>query len=135
MLLPIRKSIGLGKSEYTTNDNEWMNSIIKKKVNFKASELSDFCEKMRQLVDQQKEDIQQAFVMDCGPYSVRKEFKHLTKTSSQWMKLANVPREKHLRLIHSCKFQPYSSYSDQTDEPSPTTSFEKDLKQLSGFIF
>ena len=79
MLLPLRKSIGLGISQYTTNDNECINSIIKKKVNFKASELSEFCEKMRQLIDEQKEDVQQAFVMDCGSYCVRDEFKHLTK--------------------------------------------------------
>ena len=135
MLLPLRKSIGLGRNEFTTNDNECINSIIKKKVNFKASELSDFCEKMRQLVDQQKEDIQQAFVMDCGPYSVRNEFKHLTKTSSQWMKLARVPREKHLRLIHSYKFQPYANYLQQT-EPLPDTTSElecekENLKELS----
>ena len=44
MLLPLRESLGIGRKEFTTNDNEHINSIIKKKVDYKFSELfSAFC--------------------------------------------------------------------------------------------
>ena len=42
LLFPLRQPLGLGRSEYTTNDNEHINSVIKKKVGYKANELSIF---------------------------------------------------------------------------------------------
>ncbi len=38
-LLPFRQSLGLGQCEHTTNDNEHINSIIKRKFDYKAHEL------------------------------------------------------------------------------------------------
>ncbi len=76
MLLPLRQSLGLGRRRYTTNDNEHVNSIIKKKLNYQANELSVFCDEMKKLIEEQKGDIEQAFVMDTGPYRVHPKFKH-----------------------------------------------------------
>ena len=116
MLLPLRQSLGLGRKFYTTNDNEHVNSVIKKKVNYKANELSVFCDTMKKLITDQKEHIEQAFVMDTGPYCVHPKFKYLCKTPSSWTKLGKVAREKQLRLIHSTPFQPYNLGDHKTQD-------------------
>ena len=46
-----------------------------------------FCEKMKELVEAQKENIEQAFVMQTGPYTVDPKLVHLTKPPSLWTKL------------------------------------------------
>ena len=133
MLLPLRKSLGLGRGEYTTNDNESVNALIKKKVDYKASELSIFCERMRELVSEQKEDIHKAFVMDSGPYRVSDEFKYLTNTSSSWTKLGKVAREKHFRLLHSCKFEPYAVFLIEDEVQSTSSAAECNEQNLKEF--
>lgn len=109
MLLPLRESIGIGRTEYTTNDNEAMNAFIKKMVHYKANELSQFCEKMRAIVNEQIQDIERAFTMDTGPYRVTKRFKHLSKTPSRWTKLGKVARDKQIKSIHYSAFKPTCS--------------------------
>ena len=122
MLLPLRESIGIGRGEYTTNDNEAMNAFIKQMVNYKASELSQFCEKMRKMVNEQIEDIERAFVMDTGPYRVSQRFKHLAKTPAQWVKLGKVAKDKQLKSIHYAPFKPKLHRSDNTDVHTCTTT-------------
>jgi hypothetical protein len=116
MLLPLRESLGIGNKEYTTNDNEHINSIIKKKVDYKLHELSIFCEKMRELINEQKDDIEQAFVMNAGPYEVHPKFQHLTKTATSWTKLGKINREKHLLKIHTFPFEPYTQIAKEPDQ-------------------
>ena len=42
MLLSLREALGIGMNEYTTNDNEAMNAVIKQKVDYKANDLGKF---------------------------------------------------------------------------------------------
>ena len=72
----------------------------------KAYELSQFCEKMRAIVNEQIQDVERAFTMDTGLYRVTKRFKHLSKTPSQWIKLGKVARDKQIKSIHYSAFKP-----------------------------
>ena len=101
-LLPLRQSFGLGQSKYSTNDNEHITSIIKKKVDYKAHELCVFCEQIKELVEEQKENIEQVFVMQTGPCTVDPKIVHLTKPPSLWTKLGKIAHEKHSHNIHTC---------------------------------
>ena len=101
MLRNFRHSLGIGDKEFTTNANESINAKIKEKVNYKANELSIFCLKMKELVEEQRKDIERAFAMDCGPYRVKKEFKYLMKQPSEWVKMSRAAREKHINKINS----------------------------------
>ena len=97
---------GLRRNHYTTNDIENGNSIIKKKVDYKA-EISVICDEIKQLITRQKENIELAFVLDTGPYRVLPKFKYLSETPAAWMKLGEIAREK-LRRILSSPFKPYT---------------------------
>ena len=70
MLKPVRCKAGLGNPpvQYTTNPNESVNSQVKYKVDYKASELHIFCEKFEELVDMQTRNIELAFTIGNGPY-------------------------------------------------------------------
>ena len=72
MLKPVRVQAGLGDppTQYTTNDNESINSRVKDKVDYKASELHIFCQKFEELVDMQTRNIERAFTLSNGPYCV-----------------------------------------------------------------
>jgi hypothetical protein len=56
---------------------------------------------MRELVAEQQKNVEQAFVMESGPYRVISPYKHLTKSSTSRMKLGKISREKHLHKIHT----------------------------------
>ena len=72
MLKPLCVAVRMGEipAEYTNNPNESANAWIKEKVDYKKSELSMFCQKMKELVDSQTLDIERAFTHDTGPYAV-----------------------------------------------------------------
>ncbi len=137
MLLPLRQLLGLGRNHYTTNDNENVNSIIKKKLDYKANELSVFCDQMKQLITRQKESIEQAFVMDTSPYRVHPKFKCLCETPPAWMKFGKIARDKKLRRIHSSPFKPYIHIADHEEvaaDEMDTQIMEcnkENMKQLS----
>ena len=71
MLKPLRQAAGLGhiSAEYMNNPNESTNVHIKEKVDYKKSNLNKICQKTKELVESQTQDIESAFTLDAGPYS------------------------------------------------------------------
>ena len=53
MLQPIREQAGLGYplEPFTTNASETVNSVLKSHVNFKSSQLLEFVEELKEVVD------------------------------------------------------------------------------------
>ncbi len=82
MISPIRESLGIG--------DESINAKIKEKVDYKANELSIFCLKMRELVEEQRKDIES-----------KREYKHIMKQPCELVKMGRAAREKHLQKINS----------------------------------
>ena len=68
----MRSKAGLGilPEAYTTNANESINSMVKRKVDYKASELHEFCQSMKELVDVQIRNVERCFTLHNGPYKV-----------------------------------------------------------------
>ena len=56
---------------------------------------------MKELVEEQRKDIERAFGMDCGPYQVKQDFKGLMKQPSEWVKMFRAAREKHINKTNS----------------------------------
>ena len=55
MLRPVREEAGLGSppEHFYTNSSECINNVLKVKVNYKRSELSQFVDKVHELVEEQ----------------------------------------------------------------------------------
>ena len=70
---------------------------------------------MRELVQQQENDIEQAFVMNTGPYRVHPSYMNLIKTPAQWTKLGKSAREKHLKYVYNAPLKPACVKQVSTD--------------------
>ena len=102
MLKPVRVQAGLGDppDQYTTNDNESINSRVKDKVDYKASELHIFCQKFEELVDMQTRNIERAFTLSNGPYCVLPLYSDLLQKPKCWPRLSLSAKEQFVRKIH-----------------------------------
>ena len=75
MIRPIREKAGLGVPPvaFTTNASESINAMLKKRVDYKRNELPVFLEKVRELLQEQDNEIEKA-VISRGKYVVNPEF-------------------------------------------------------------
>ena len=75
LLKPVRIEAGLGDplSEFTTNDAESGNFIIKHGINFDKQKQQEFIEKVREIINMQFRNEDRA-VFGKGPYNLRKGF-------------------------------------------------------------
>ena len=75
---PVREDAGLGcpPQPFTTNASETTNFILKNKVDYKPSQLLDFVDKLKQVIDDQEKEIEKA-VIQRGKYKFKAEYKHL----------------------------------------------------------
>ena len=108
MLKPLRSAVGLGDipAEYTNNPNESANARIKAKVDYKKSELNAFCHEMKELIESQTNDIEGAFTMDIGPYSVSNAYSRYKQNPRSWVKETKVYTDKGI----SVKFIKFNCY-------------------------
>ena len=88
MLKPLCQAAGLGHipAEYTNNPNKFTNACIKEKVDYKKSELNKFCQKMKELVESQTQDIESPFTLDAGPYAVSVAYLQYKENPRKWVK-------------------------------------------------
>lgn len=68
--------------------------------------ITKFCDEMRELIQEQQQDIEKAFVMDSGPYRVRKEYKSLALQPREWVKMGRIAREKYLQKVSNASLHP-----------------------------
>ena len=78
MLSPVREDSGLGVplSAFTTNASESITAMLKRKVNYKKSELVAFIQHLKELIDEQQRELERA-VIRRGKYEFREEYKFL----------------------------------------------------------
>ena len=78
MIKPVRTEAGLGNPavEYTNNDPESANFLIKHGLHFNAQKPHEFIEKIKNIVETQQRNEDRA-VYGKGQYRLRKEFQHL----------------------------------------------------------
>lgn len=126
MLRPVRVKVGLGDPpvHYTNNANESENAKIKSKVDYKKSELSVFCQKMKELVDFQTQNVERAFTMDSGPFVVAPGYVDQKENPHTWVKQSKAYKERAISRIHKiCLLPPpLSSPSLPSSSTSPPSS-------------
>ena len=102
MLRPIREECGLGNppSIFTTNASESINALLKRKLDYKKQELPVFIEKVKELVSEQKQDVERALV-NCGKLQLRPQYQALGVRESDWLIMNSEQRKKHLDKVQS----------------------------------
>lgn len=97
MLRPVRREAGLGNppSEYTNNDPEAANFIIKHGLHFNANKPHEFIDKIKNIIETQQRNEDRA-VFGRGPYRVRKGFTHLTVDDVERSHLSHAQMTKKL---------------------------------------
>ena len=130
MLRPVREECGLGNPPeiFTTNPSESMNAVLKRKLDFRKSELPVFVEKMKEVVGEQQKEVERA-VIDRGKYCLRSEYRFLQVSQDKWFTMNAQQRAKHLSKVHSLvmtdvKIQPINDSLQQGD-------WIEDKKELS----
>ena len=64
MLHSIRQECDLGcpPEPFTTNCSESIKAVLKRKVNYKKSELPDFIDIIKQVIDEQQREVERAII-------------------------------------------------------------------------
>ena len=97
MLRPIREQAGLGNppQPFTTNANETVNSVLKFHVNYKSSQLLEFVGKLKDVVDEQEQEIERA-VIGRGKYRFKMQY---MVPESKCFKMTESQRRAHLDKV------------------------------------
>ena len=94
MLKPVRIEAGLGNPppEYTTNDTESANFMVKYGLNFNPKKPHEFIQAIKGIIDQQFNNEDRA-VFGRGPYIVKDGFKHLLVKDAKWSTMTIAQRK------------------------------------------
>ena len=131
MLRAIRQKAGLGCS-FTTNASESVNAMLKMKVDYKRNDLPVFLDKVKELSQEQDEEIKTA-VIGRGKYVVNSEFKKFVKTEEEWfVKMKEAERVRHLQRFSSFKLPETSQASPSLSNSVASTSFCSNKSGPSG---
>ena len=98
----IREAAGLGSppSIFTTNSSEAINSVLKKQVSFKKTQWPEFVRQMKELVDEQQNEIIHS-LSGRGSYRLCESVKHLGVSAEQWSKMRPDQRQKIVQRFKS----------------------------------
>ena len=122
MLLPVRRSAGLGDNFYFNNCPESMNSCMKKEIDHqkkaaspgKSSKCSysEFIDIAHTFVGKYRRNVHRSIVGD-SPYKLAPPYGHLEVFKEEWDELAKEERISRIALVDECGAKEYE------DEPSP----------------
>ena len=117
MLANVRLRNGV-KEQYTTNDNECMNSKFKKHVNYKASDLPNFVKNVEEFVRSDQSVIESSFA-GTGEYHLIESLETFN-LGSKWWSLSPARRIAHLnKFLEACKRRTMSGiYVSETQTSS-----------------
>ena len=95
MLKSVREECGLGfpPAAFTTNASESLNAMLKHKVDYKKNELPLFIEKVKELVNEQRREVERA-VIGRGKYRISEQYQFLAVPESQWFLMTPTQRKK-----------------------------------------
>ena len=140
MLQPLRQKAGLGNPPmpYTNNANESANAKIKEKMDYKKSELNVFCNKMKELIERQRQDVEHAFTLNTGPYEVASEYQLHQENAAQWVKCSTQYKQRAINRIHKLPLVPDPGTQSNADcqdvlesVPSSSSSSTSGTRSLS----
>ena len=96
MLKPVREECGLGcpPEPFSTN------AMLKRKRDYKRSELPVFIDKVKELVNEQQKELERV-VIGRGKYQLKQEYQYLEVTESRWFVMTQEQRKNHLSKLQS----------------------------------
>ena len=102
MLRSVREECGLGSppAAFTTNGSESLNAMLKHKVDYKKNELPLFIEKVKELVNEQRREVERA-VIGRGKYRILEQYQSFIVPESQWFLMTPAQRKNHLSKFHT----------------------------------
>ena len=120
MLKPVREQAGLGcpPEQFTTNQSEAINSVIKNQVGYKSHQLMEFVEHLKMVVDEQDHEVERA-VIGRGKYRFDSAYAYLEVSPSKWFKMSEKQRQDHLAKIAKAKV---SNTTSRITPPSSSQS-------------
>lgn len=88
MLPNVRTKAGLGcpPAPYYTNEVESKNKILKDEVEHRHTDLPDFVDKMRALLEEQRPEVEHAIIA-IGEYRIKSKYSNLAVEHSKWFKM------------------------------------------------
>ena len=97
MIAVVREECGLGSppTAFTTNASETANYMLKHKVNYKKSELSEFLTKLRQLIEDQQREVEKA-IIGRGKFELRSQYRSWYVPETKWFSMSQSQRTSHL---------------------------------------
>ncbi|CAB4003812.1 Hypothetical predicted protein [Paramuricea clavata] len=126
MLLPVRRSAGLGDNFYFNNCPESMNSCLKKEIDHQKKSsnpgesskcsYSEFAEIAQKFVEKYRRNIHRAILGD-SPYVLAPECTDLEVSKEQWEKLSKGRKIAKITLLDECGAEDY-----EESPASPSTS-------------
>jgi len=98
MIASVRSQAGLGSppKSFTTNSNESLNNLLKRKVDFKKSEWPQFNKTLRSAVQEQQAEFEKA-LFGQGEYELVADFKHLEVPHSRWLQMNAQQRKEKVQ--------------------------------------
>ncbi len=93
MLKPVRIDAGLGNPplEYTNNDPEAANFMLKHDLHFEKKKPHEFVTDVKHIIAMQFNNEERA-IFGMGPYQVRAKFKHLAVDEAHWGRISHAQR-------------------------------------------
>ena len=110
----IREAAGLGSppSIFTTNSSEAINSVLKKRVSYKKTQWPEFVQQMKQLVDEQQNEIVRS-LSGRGRYRLCESVRHFGVSVEQWTKMRPEQQQKIVRRFNSATIEGSSAGSSR----------------------
>ena len=131
MLKNIRQDAGLGSPPqvFTTNASETTNSIIKAHVSHKPSELMDFVQHLKDIVDEQEHEVERAIIRQ-GKYRFKDDYLHLEVSEDKWFGMSQEQRKAHIKKVAFAKVveEPTTSLSTSA---SSAVSMAMDIDEVA----
>ena len=95
-ILAVRKKAGL-TTQYTTNDSESMNHVLKQEVNWKEQKLPQLIKHIKSVVDRQKSEVEMA-VIGRGQWKFSNEYADLLVSDMTWFSnMSDDMKTKHMK--------------------------------------
>ena len=125
MISSVRMAAGISCSEhFSTNASEAVNMIIKSKMNYKKSDLPSLVTKLKELVSDQLQELENAIISK-GKFFIKPNYKHLVISESAWNKMSKSERKEHIKRFNETDPVPTSNESPlnkSSDSPITTLS-------------
>lgn len=106
MMVSVRTRAGLGSppEHFTTNSNESLNNLLKRKVDLKCSEWPQFNRILQGAVKEQQYEFEKA-LFGMGEYELVDEFKYLEVPHDKWIQMNVEQRKQKIQKAYTAKVQ------------------------------